>query len=223
MKQFIFIIILISLIFARFPAYSSESEVDGNVQNGYRILTLKDDTSIQNFRVYRGDYIKFKLPERLTETEVVFPTLDTQKPLTKDLETTSYIKMKKTGAYPFEINTLKGSIAVLEYTQPSYKALTAKEAETFIKTSTPLILDVRTPQEYSAAHIENAVLLPVQVLQSKLHALDKYKNEPILIYCATGNRSTVASKILIDSGYKQILNLRYGIKDWYKKGLPITQ
>ncbi|MEN8212413.1 MAG: rhodanese-like domain-containing protein [Thermodesulfobacteriota bacterium] len=221
MKAHTFIIILISLVLAGLPAYSSESGVDGKILNGYRVLTLNDNASIQDFRVYRGDYIKFKLPERLHETEVVFPTLNIQKPLTKELETTSYIKMKKIGGYLFEIDTLKGTITVIEYEQQSYKALTAVEADTFIKSNTPLILDVRTPQEYAAAHIKDAVLIPVQVLQSNLDALDKYKNKPILIYCATGNRSTVASKILIDSGYKQILNLRYGIKDWYKKGLPI--
>jgi rhodanese-related sulfurtransferase len=42
----------------------------------------------------------------------------------------------------------------------------------------------------------------------------------ILIYCATGNRSTVASRILADLGFKRIYNLRYGVYDWARKGHP---
>jgi len=45
----------------------------------------------------------------------------------------------------------------------------------------------------------------------------------ILIYCATGNRSTVASKILNDSGFKQIYNLRYGIYSWSKEKFPVIR
>ena len=131
--------------------------------------------------------------------------------------------MKKIGDYPYEVDSITGTISVIEYQQASYKVLTAKDAQIFIKLNNPLILDVRTPQEYKAAHIENAKLIPVQVLQSRLKELDIYKNRAVLIYCATGNRSTVASKILIDSGFKEILNLRQDIVDWHRKKYPIIR
>ena len=202
---------------------ASKINIDGEIQNGYRILTLDTEKRIQNFQVYRGDYIKFELPDEFKETEVVIPALGERKTLTKDLKTTSYIKMKQTGDYLYDVHTIKGTITVIEYEQPSYKALTAKEADTFIKLNNPLILDVRTPEEYKAGYIQNAVLIPVQTLQSRIEELDIYRNGPVLIYCATGNRSTVASKILIDSGFKEILNLRYGIEDWHSKKFPIVR
>ena len=204
-------------------SFASEVNIDGEIKNGYRILTLDPEKKIQNFYVYRGDYIKFKLPDVLKETEVLIPTIDERKTLTTDLNTTSFIKMKKVGNFPYTIDTINGTITVIEYDQPSYKALTAKEAETFIKERNPFILDVRTHREYKLGHIKNSKLIPVQVLQSQLDQLDIYKNGPVLIYCATGNRSTVASKILIDSGFKEILNLRRGIVDWHKKKFPITR
>lgn len=45
----------------------------------------------------------------------------------------------------------------------------------------------------------------------------------ILVYCATGNRSTVAAKILIDNGFKRIFNLRQGISGWERDKHPVVQ
>ena len=87
----------------------------------------------------------------------------------------------------------------------------------------PLILDVRTPREFQAGHLPDAVLIPVQVLQANISRLASYRAREILVYCATGNRSTVASKILIDGGFKQIANLRHGIVDWQSRNLPVVR
>jgi len=204
-------------------SYSSEGTVLSQVKDGYRILDLNTYQEIQKFTVYRGDYIKFRLPEKMEESIVVFPTLKEKKQVSHDLKTTSYFKMKETGIYPFQIKSVKGEISVIEYHQASYQALSSKDADTYIKTDNPLILDVRTPREYAMGHLENSILIPVQVLQKRISELDIYKNNAILIYCATGNRSTVASKILIDAGFNKIFNLRYGIADWAKNSYPIVQ
>ncbi len=218
----VLIVIFLAVLGAVNLSFSSVN-IDGEIKNGYRILTLETQQEVQNFNVYRGDYIKFKLPGVLKDTEILIPTLEERKKLTDDLGTTSFIKMKKVGDFSYTIDTIKGTITVFEYDQPSYNALTAKEADKFIKERNPLILDVRTSQEYKLGHIKNSKLIPVQVLQSQLNELDIYKNGPVLIYCATGNRSTVASKILIDFGFKEILNLRRGIVDWHKKKFPISR
>jgi len=224
-KQFLLILVLVFLtcLGSVGLSISSEIKMDGEIKNGYRVLKLTEEEQIQNFHVYRGDYIKFDLPDHFGDSEIVFPTLKERKKLIKDLETSPYIKMKKIGDYPFEVEAIKGTITVIEYEQNSYKVLTAKEASAFIKAKSPLILDVRTPREYAAGHIENSILIPVQELQSRFNELDSYRNMSILIYCATGNRSTVASKILIDSGFNKILNLRRGIVDWYKKQFPVIR
>ena len=204
-------------------SYSSEGKVLSQVKDGYRILNLNTYQEIQKFTVYRGDYIKFRLPEKMEESIAVFPTLKEKKQISHDLKTTSYFKMKKTGIYPFQIKSVKGEISVIEYRQQSYKALSSKDADTYIKTDNPLILDVRTPREYAMGHLKNSILIPVQELQKRIIELDLHKNNAILLYCATGNRSTVASKILIDAGFNKIFNLRYGIADWAKNRYPIAR
>lgn len=204
-------------------SYSSENKVSGKVRDGYRVLEIDTNQGIQKFTVYRGDYIKFMLPKEIGESSAVFPTLKEKKQLTHDFKTTSYFKMKKKGIYPFHINYVKGQITVIEYRQSSYRALSSKDAAAYIKTDKPLVLDVRTRREYAKGHLENSILLPVQELQKRISELDVYKNNAILIYCASGNRSTVASKILIDSGFNNILNLRYGIADWARKNYPVVR
>jgi hypothetical protein len=137
----VLIVILVAVRGTVNLSFSSEVNIDGEIKNRYRVLTLDNEKRVQSFHVYRGDYIKFQLPSVFKETEVLIPTLEERKKLTNDLKTTSYIKMKKIGDFPYTIDTIKGTITVFEYDQPSYKALTAKEAEEFIKERNPLILD----------------------------------------------------------------------------------
>jgi rhodanese-related sulfurtransferase len=50
-----------------------------------------------------------------------------------------------------------------------------------------------------------------------------HAQRPILICCATGNRSTVAAKILIDRGVQRVYNLRPGIAGWERENLPVVR
>jgi rhodanese-related sulfurtransferase len=63
----------------------------------------------------------------------------------------------------------------------------------------------------------------VQALQGRIAELAAHKQEPVLIYCASGNRSTVAAKLLIDAGFEQVINLRRGIAEWNRAGLPVVK
>ena len=84
-----------------------------------------------------------------------------------------------------------------------------------------LILDVRTPAEYAQAHIENSVLIPVQVLHTEYRKLKGHENKKILVYCRSGNRSVTASNILIKNGFNHLYNLKSGIRDWVKHRNPV--
>jgi rhodanese-related sulfurtransferase len=101
--------------------------------------------------------------------------------------------------------------------------VTAAQADAFITQDAPLILDVRTPAEFKSGHLPNAVLIPVQELQRRIGELAPHRDKDILVYCATGNRSTVAAKILIDQGFTRIANMRHGIADWYQRKYPVVR
>ncbi|HMN23528.1 MAG: rhodanese-like domain-containing protein [Ignavibacteriaceae bacterium] len=66
-----------------------------------------------------------------------------------------------------------------------------------------IVLDVRTPEELAGplGKIDGAINIPVQVLESRLSELEKYKNKEIAVICRTQNRSSVAANILSKKGY----------------------
>ena len=150
------------------------------------------------------------------------PELGIEQRVTGRVVEDRHITMRRTGVLPFTLNGRSGTMTILDFKRPNYRELTAAQAADMIARFEPLILDVRTPREFQAGHIPDAVLLPVQLLQGNLDRLAAYRDREILIYCATGNRSTVASKILIDNGFKQIANLRHGIADWQRRQLPVV-
>ncbi len=63
-----------------------------------------------------------------------------------------------------------------------------------------VIIDVRTPGEFSSGHIKNSTNIPLQSIQEKLSKVKKDK--PVILCCASGARSGAASRILKSNGYE---------------------
>ncbi len=86
-----------------------------------------------------------------------------------------------------------------------------------------IILDVRTEPEYKSGHIENAENIDyyLEGFKDELEELDK--NKTYLIYCASGNRSGKALKIMDEMGFQKAYNVLGGIKGWKSKGLPVVE
>jgi rhodanese-related sulfurtransferase len=195
----------------------------GSLVQGYRILAIEDTIGDVNLVVYRGDYIKFDFNANVGDPILQIPGLSVAQKLTLGLDKAPYFKMKTSGRFRFSLGRVTGSIQVIDYKQPHYREIDAREAAELLQNLSPLLLDVRTRAEFSNGHIENAILIPVQELQKRVGELSEYKHSDILIYCATGNRSTVASKILVDNGFKRIVNMRFGIYQWAKYQYPIMK
>ncbi|MBC7333503.1 MAG: rhodanese-like domain-containing protein [Actinobacteria bacterium] len=83
------------------------------------------------------------------------------------------------------------------------------------------ILDVRTRDEFEAAHIGGAKLIPVSELENRLDEIPEGK--PIIVYCRSGNRSAQAATILVQNGFKEVYNMRGGISAWISKGYPVVK
>lgn len=95
------------------------------------------------------------------------------------------------------------------------KNVSAEEAHKLLSENSEfVILDVRTKEEYDDGHIPGAKLVPVNVLPMKLAELDKYKDMPVLVYCASGGRSPRAVDTLANSSFKNIFHLSRGICSW---------
>ena len=76
-----------------------------------------------------------------------------------------------------------------------------------------IILDVRTEEEFKEKHIENAILIPHTEIEQRAEKELKDKNQLILVYCRSGNRSKTASKILAELGYTRVMEFG-GINSW---------
>lgn len=74
------------------------------------------------------------------------------------------------------------------------------------------LLDVRQPREYEESHIPGATLVPLPDLPNGLSSLDPDK--PTVVYCAVGGRSRVAAQMLSGKGFKEVFNLKGGIRAW---------
>lgn len=68
------------------------------------------------------------------------------------------------------------------------------------------LVDVRTAKEYAVSHIEKAINLPLQDIQSSKFPIVS-KDKPIYLYCRTGNRSSQATKLLKSAGFRNIIDL----------------
>ena len=87
--------------------------------------------------------------------------------------------------------------------QDQSNSITMEQFIEKLKTDKDLIvLDVRTPEEVTSGKIENAINIPVQVLEQRVKELEKYKDKEIFVICRTQNRSAAAVSILNDKGYK---------------------
>ncbi len=76
-----------------------------------------------------------------------------------------------------------------------------------------IILDVRRPDEFAAGHIPNAVNIPNESIGDAEIAELPDKDQLILVYCRSGNRSKQASEKLVKLGYTNIVEFG-GINDW---------
>lgn len=95
---------------------------------------------------------------------------------------------------------------------PVYQSISAEEAKEMMD-GDAIVLDVRTQEEYDQGHIEGALLLPLSDIQMGELSLLEDKDQVILVYCRSGNRSETAARLLIEEGYRQVFDFG-GIIDW---------
>ena len=81
------------------------------------------------------------------------------------------------------------------------------------------IIDVREPDEVSkSGKVKGALNIPGGVIETSMKLDKEVKvDQPIVVYCESGNRAALAGKCLMDAGYTNIYNLG-GFNDWVKAG-----
>jgi hydroxyacylglutathione hydrolase len=83
------------------------------------------------------------------------------------------------------------------------------------------LLDVRTPHEWDEGHLPGACYRFLGELPEKLRSLDR--DQPVVVYCASGYRSSLAASLLQASGFRKVHNVPGGYAAWTAAGLPVSK
>lgn len=83
-----------------------------------------------------------------------------------------------------------------------------------------VIVDVRESNEYKEGHIPRAINLPLSAFPAKLKELEKYKQKPVILCCASGSRSMRSAMMLRKHGFTSVHNLSGGLTAWKNENLP---
>jgi rhodanese-related sulfurtransferase len=99
--------------------------------------------------------------------------------------------------------------------------ITAAEMEERIEAGTaPLILDVRTVDEFNAGHLPGSINIPHDELGDRLGELGIEMGDEIVVYCRSGRRAGVAEDLLGGAGHTNLRDLEGHWLDWSAAGRP---
>ncbi len=99
-------------------------------------------------------------------------------------------------------------------TSEHIEVLNLTEFKEQISTKKVVLIDVRTPNEFQQGNIKNSVNIDFYDPQFITCFSEYNKEEPIYIYCHSGNRSGKASKKLVELGFTKIYDLKGGYSSW---------
>lgn len=100
--------------------------------------------------------------------------------------------------------------------QNNITVLSTADFKTAITDKKVQLVDVRTQNEFDSGHIQKAVNIDIFDKTNFISAFNSYnKEEPVFIYCRSGNRSKKASQTLDSLGFKQIFDLKGGFMAWH--------
>lgn len=109
------------------------------------------------------------------------------------------------------------------FARPSGNSVSPAEATQLINREDAHIVDVREADEYAGGHLPDAKNIPVAKLVDRISELEKFKDKPIIICCATGMRSNKACAELKKQGFEKLHNLAGGVDAWVGAGYPIKK
>lgn len=92
-----------------------------------------------------------------------------------------------------------------------------------VKTEEWMLIDVRSPQEYAQGHIPGAINMPHDEIDGYINQLQDAKDKPIIIYCRSGRRASIAMKKLELQEFTDVSHLEGDIMGWRESGLPIDK
>lgn len=109
------------------------------------------------------------------------------------------------------------------FMRPAANSLSPVEATLLINREDAHIVDVREVDEFASGHLPEAKNIPVAKLADRVAELEKFKDKPIILCCASGMRSGKASDELKKHGFSKLYNLAGGVDAWVGAGYPVKK
>lgn len=128
--------------------------------------------------------------------------------------------------YLWAISALISGVALLVMTlrtKTSGPRLTPAQATQLINREDAQVIDVREQPEWAKGRIAGSRHIPVGQLDQRIGDLEKFKECPLIVVCASGMRSASACSTLRKAGFEKVFALDGGIGAWEQAGLPLTK
>jgi rhodanese-related sulfurtransferase len=109
------------------------------------------------------------------------------------------------------------------FARPSGNSVNPAEATQLINREDAHIVDVREADEYAGGHLPEAKNIPASKLAERIGELEKFKDKPIIICCASGMRSNKACAEFKKQGFEKLYNLAGGVDAWVGAGYPVKK
>ncbi|ENY71847.1 rhodanese-like domain-containing protein [Aeromonas diversa] len=120
---------------------------------------------------------------------------------------------------------MRRALALLCLFSPTLFAALPIDQQTLIgwqqKEKPPLLLDVRTAEEFAAGHIPGARNLSSAELNERMGELKGFEQKPVVIYCRSGRRASEVITRLEKAGFNQLYHLSGDWQGWVKGKRPI--
>lgn len=85
----------------------------------------------------------------------------------------------------------------------------------------PVVLDVRSQEEYRASHIPGAINIPYDRIRERLQDLRQFESRDIVLVCRTGRRAGIAGEVLLEAGFESVWDLDGHMVGWAAGDLPL--
>lgn len=102
-------------------------------------------------------------------------------------------------------------------------AVSLEATRTALEQSNATVVDIREPGEHAGGVAKGALLIPMGQLENRLADITKSKTQPIILICATQNRSAKLAEKLQAAGYSNVSYVQGGMSQWAARGLPMVK
>ena len=101
--------------------------------------------------------------------------------------------------------------------------VTTLQATQLMNREDAVVVDLRPAADFAQGHILGARSIPLAELEKRAGELDKHKAKPVIVHCASGNRSGDGLALLRRNGFANVVNLAGGYAAWQQAGLPVER